>query len=607
MTDRIIRWISAGVMTAGLSSAVILGAGTAYATPGTDSGAGSADTAEPADTAEDSAPSDEADPGYGDAAGTPSSSSDEVDDEAATEDEESATEAEADLVAAAEEDDPTSAAEEDDSLEQTVEEADLDEGTAVDPIATEEPEVAPESVADAATTTETDDEHNGAPHEGQEADSAPSVAAGPDAPTTPPGDNELAVSAEDTVADGSPSPVDPASVAESADPVDEVALQMTAAESAATANARPRLINVVGTIAWGVLDFMTNMLAGPATVPSNSTVRVGRSTLEIDCGDGYTAVADWYVPTGPEPPTGMILLQHGMAAHGGFYNAIAAKLAEQTNSIVLAPTITSNMFACDSCQLVGDPMHFAIAKLFSGERAALNASLDAAFRGEDIALPQRYVLAGHSGGSQTAIGVAGFASQLAGPGGSPDLAGVIMYDTNDIGDFLARAIPKIPETTPLYYLGGDPSMLNAFRDVNGLMTQLRPDQFNGLFLAGGTHWDIIAETTNVLVKFLSTLLMGSPETQNVAAAEMITVGWINDMFSGGPDTGIYTAPGESIEIPTIAGTAHAAALGGPVYEPNFFQSLIKLAYGFATYLRFGYCAADVEALLKDEVGGTCSA
>ena len=72
-------------------------------------------------------------------------------------------------------------------------------------------------------------------------------------------------------------------------------------------------------------------------MPAGSTVTVGRSKLQIDCGDGYTVDADWYFRTDDQPPTGLIYLQHGFAARAGFYNTTAAELAERTHSIVVAP------------------------------------------------------------------------------------------------------------------------------------------------------------------------------------------------------------------------------------------------------------------------------
>ena len=188
-----------------------------------------------------------------------------------------------------------------------------------------------------------------------------------------------------------------------------------------------------------------SVIAGPPVVPPNSNMRVGRSTLQIDCGDGYTADADWYVPTSQEPPKGtdlpsardpcrqcQLLRRHRRRVGGVRRTASSSRPPSRRTSFRLRFVIS----------LIGDPMHFAIAKLFSGDRAALNASLDAAFEGEDIALPQKYVLVGHSGGSQLAAGVAGYASKLAGPNGSPDLAGVILFDTNDIGLDACRAASR---------------------------------------------------------------------------------------------------------------------------------------------------------------------
>ena len=371
------------------------------------------------------------------------------------------------------------------------------------------------------------------------------------------------------------------------------------------APAAPTLINVIGTLAFNLLDTFVKVFAGPPSVPANYNVRVARSTLEIDCGDGYTTEADWYVPTSQAPPQGLIYLQHGFLTQPGFYNATAASLAESTNSIVVVPSITSNFFACDSCHLTGDPMHFAVAKLFSGDRAALNASFAAAFPDEDITLPQKYVLVGHSGGSSMAAAVAGFASQLGGPNGSPDLAGVILFDTNDIGEFVSRGIAKVPLRTPVYYVGAEPHIINNFDEVSGVMKELRPNEFTGVHLVGGVHIDIL-ESTNPIPQFIAGLALGAPRPENAAAAKLLASGWINDMFSTGTDTGIYPAPGAALDVETESGTAHVVALGGPTYQPSFFESLISLFYGQINNLRFGVCAADVDALLAAELAGSSS-
>jgi hypothetical protein len=40
-----------------------------------------------------------------------------------------------------------------------------------------------------------------------------------------------------------------------------------------------------------------------------------------------------------------------------FYDYTAADLAERNDAIVVAPTISSNIFDCYGCQLTGDSMH----------------------------------------------------------------------------------------------------------------------------------------------------------------------------------------------------------------------------------------------------------
>ena len=68
----------------------------------------------------------------------------------------------------------------------------------------------------------------------------------------------------------------------------------------------------------------------------------------------------------------------------------AATLAEQTNSIVVAPSITSNFLAADACWLGAPPMHEAIADLFEdGNTALADSALAAGYTGP---IPDRVVL-----------------------------------------------------------------------------------------------------------------------------------------------------------------------------------------------------------------------
>jgi hypothetical protein len=577
MFDRFLVWLSAGVVTAGVSIAMVAGAGLALADDGQTSGAGKGTSSESSNSAGKKPDSDKEgskpEPKNDDKTGKPAGDTDAASGNGATKDQSATGEV------------PSEAASDGDTppVKDTIAEKTAKKGSdheAVEP-ATHETEVRHTSAAASQPEVKKDVKKDGA-----------KGATDADVPAQ----TEAArVQAVDAAVPAGQAVV----AAKSKQAIATTALAFAAAEPAATPKG-PTLINVIGTIFFGLFDMVTKVIAGPPAVPPNSNVRVGRSTLQIDCGDGYTAEADWYVPTSQEPPQGLIYLQHGILARAGYYNVTAAALAESTNSIVVAPTISSNIFACDSCHLTGDPMQFAIAKLFSGDRAALNASLDAAFEGEDIALPEKYVLVGHSGGSSAVGGVAGYASQLGGPNGSPDLAGVILFDTNDIGEFVSRGIAKVPLTTPVYYVAADPSLIDNFDQVSGVMKELRPNQFTGVHLVGGVHTDPV-DGTNPLPQFFMRLALGTPKPQNVAAAKLLASGWINDMFSSGPDTGVYPGPGAAMDIETDFGTAHVVGLGGPLHQLSFFESLVSFFYGQIGNLRFGSCAADVDALLAEEL------
>ncbi|HET7664578.1 MAG TPA: alpha/beta hydrolase, partial [Mycobacterium sp.] len=122
-----------------------------------------------------------------------------------------------------------------------------------------------------------------------------------------------------------------------------------------TASAPPLrgLLSAIGTIVFNLYGLAIKVVGGPPILPPNTTVTVRSSTLRIDCADGQEVPADWYIPAGAEenPPQRLIYLQHGFLAAGPWYSYTAATLAEQTNSIVVAPTITSNFLACDACWL----------------------------------------------------------------------------------------------------------------------------------------------------------------------------------------------------------------------------------------------------------------
>ena len=174
------------------------------------------------------------------------------------------------------------------------------------------------------------------------------------------------------------------------------------AQPQATAAAAPQIdvppvISAIGTAVFGLISFAESVFEGPPTALPGSGVTVKRSTLTI--GD-QEVPADWYFPDtyDPEsdtPPERIIYLQHGFGARGVFYDYTASYLAQQTNSVVVAPSVTSNLFATDGMWLGGDPMHRAMADLFRDDNPALLQSAKAAGYGQGQ-LPQQVVLVGHS-------------------------------------------------------------------------------------------------------------------------------------------------------------------------------------------------------------------
>ena len=78
-----------------------------------------------------------------------------------------------------------------------------------------------------------------------------------------------------------------------------------------------------------------------------------------------------------------------------FYDYTASYLAKETNSIVVAPSLTSNIFATDGMWLGGNQMHRAVADLFTDDNEALLQSAQAIGYTQDQ-LPQQVVLVGHS-------------------------------------------------------------------------------------------------------------------------------------------------------------------------------------------------------------------
>ncbi|WP_431237339.1 hypothetical protein ACQ86B_21640 [Mycolicibacterium aichiense] len=137
--------------------------------------------------------------------------------------------------------------------------------------------------------------------------------------------------------------------------------------------------------------------------PTNGVtgVLVGHSRLDLPGAFiGKTVAADWYFPTqadGSVDAQGVIWLQHGFGATNTFYSALAKDLAQQTNSIVVAPTLSSIPMTFSGGCLTCVVTEQDAAALLGPNRATLLSSATAAgFTG--AVLPERFLLAGHSAG-----------------------------------------------------------------------------------------------------------------------------------------------------------------------------------------------------------------
>lgn len=353
--------------------------------------------------------------------------------------------------------------------------------------------------------------------------------------------------------------------------IDTLAAPPVAATPAVRARPQTSLLGLVSAVLFNTLTAVERVVTGPPLVPPNSQVTVRSSRLKV--ADGLSVPADWYYPAGDEPPERMILLQHGFFAIGPMYSYTAAALAERTNSIVVAPTLTSNPLAVGGLWLGGNGMHRAVADLFVGEREALTASAVAAGYAErygvdpDTArLPVQFALAGHSLGGGLVSGTAGY---LADNGAAASLVGVILFDGVPRDGQLSSALRKLAayeaatgHFVPVREIGAPWNIWNSTSHVNEELSQARPGRYVGVVLRGGVHMDAM-RGGNPLIQVAAYLAAGFPQPQNPPAVIDLSVTWLDDWFEGRTDAGDRLRPGSTIVIPTPDGPARGVVIGDP--------------------------------------------
>lgn len=622
MVDRFLMWLSAGVVTAGMSAAMVASAGAAIADDGSSSSAGGTSSSESSNSADST--KDSTDSPASTVAGAHTSGSnatrttngqprtrvgaaraDDATDEAKKSDATDPTDRKRDRkrpgAGRKDADAPTAQANEsapaDDSTstggaakeDETAVGADQETGTGSGALE----EQAPEQTIEEVVADSRSDRHHGA---GQTtaalsrnitriaADEHTAVRTEVDkAVTTAVVDTGIGdLSAEERTAVVLDQPEE--NLVEQEFAVQPVAYAAPLTATTATAPQIPTLIRVIGTIVFDLYALATRILGGPPILPANSTVTVRSSTLRIDCacaeGEGKEVPADWYIPKTAEdvPPDRLIYLQHGFLASGPWYSHTAAALAERTNSIVVAPTITSNFFALDGCWLGGAPMHEAMAGLFSAGNSALADSAHAA--GYDGSIPDRVVLMGHSLGGGAVSGMAG---HMAGDARVDRLAGVVLLDGVALGDpaLMTESLRNVPLDIPIYQLAAPVYMWNNFGAGLDALAAARPTGFIGVTLVNGSHVDSM-RGGNPLIQFAQELVAGFTRPENAAAAQMLMVGWVNDMFDSTRHQGVYLERGEQYSFDTPAGKATVVALPNTLTKPfllNFLRPFMSLANG----------------------------
>ncbi|MCF6389798.1 alpha/beta fold hydrolase [Mycobacterium sp. MBM] len=321
----------------------------------------------------------------------------------------------------------------------------------------------------------------------------------------------------------------------------------------------PSLANLIGSVVLNVLVGAIHLADGPPVLPPGSTVTVATSRLTVPVGNGRSVQSDWYFPEDADASTRLVYLQHGFMASGPMYSYTAARLAERTNSIVVAPSLSSNFLDPSAAWVGGYPMQRAVADLFVGDREALVRSASAA-AGREVTLPQEFVLVGHSAGGTLVTAAAGY---LADNGGIADLAGVVLLDGVEPSASRAveTALAKLTGANdrPVYLISSQRYFWSRGGDMADKLGEARPDRFNGVSLEGGWHGDYLYGG-NPLIQRAQYLITGVSAKRNVAAAEDISAGWVNDLFAGTRSEGIYGAAGQRIAIVTPDGTATAVVL-----------------------------------------------
>ncbi|BBX75517.1 PE family protein [Mycobacterium shinjukuense] len=357
-----------------------------------------------------------------------------------------------------------------------------------------------------------------------------------------------------------------------------------AAGTGATGPAQPSTLLGTATneagLGGAVTYAATEALAAP---PTNGVtgVKSGFSFLQIPIGPSsflgltipqfnYPAPAHWYFPTqadGSMNATGVIYLQHGFGAIGWFYEPLAIQLAQQTNSVVVVPTVPSIPLPFGAW-IGGAQMQQGVAALFLGSQPALNVSANQA--GYQGTLPEDFILSGHSAGGGLATIAGG--NYIAAIGANPadnNLLGVLMFDgvASNSAAFGSAVASLQTLSVPVYVVAAPPQPWNAFGATTNQLVSLYPGQFVGIEIVNGSHVDSMLGGKPI-IDVAAQLLTGFSPPGATAAVYTLSSGWINDIYAGaGPTNPIYGVYGPTGGYVTPGGQAIILGQAGGVVLP----------------------------------------
>jgi len=255
--------------------------------------------------------------------------------------------------------------------------------------------------------------------------------------------------------------------------------------------------------------------------------------------------ADWYFPTSRDPQVaadGVIWLQRDGGGDASSFAALAKELAQQTNSIVVAPQFRS--LENPGPSVSGADLQDGVAELFKRDEVNLSEGIDrpaltrtltrsAADAGYQGLLPEKFLLAGVGKG-------AGFVTSVGGAtvdsGAAVNLLGVVMYDGVADAEQFSTSIAKLDSLDiPCYQIVGPPGRANAGGRTTDLLAALHPSQFIGIETSAGA----------------------------MDVAITASVGWIKDICAGklpsdpAPKFGIYGDPNDGTYV-----AGQRVAIGG---------------------------------------------